>query len=99
MNSSSQSQSTACPVIEDTNIGNRWMVLIFNNNTTSFDAVVQVLMRATGCNYQEASIEAWEAHTFGKASVHFDARESCERVAMIISTVGVQTEVCREWES
>ena len=49
----------------------RWMVVIFNNDHTSMDDVVSVLMQATGCDEQEAYIEMWEAHTFGKAPVHF----------------------------
>ena len=59
----------------------RWMTLIFNNERNSMDEVVDVLMRATGCDEDEAAIEAWEAHTYGKAPVHFAAREECGRVA------------------
>jgi ATP-dependent Clp protease adapter protein ClpS len=74
------------------------MVVIFNNDTNSMEDVVEVLMRATGCDIQEAYIETWEAHTFGKAPVHFSAREECEEAAAEISAIGVKTEVCPEWE-
>ncbi|MCU0316739.1 MAG: ATP-dependent Clp protease adaptor ClpS [Fimbriimonadaceae bacterium] len=75
----------------------RYMVVIFNNDTTEMDDVVCILMEATGCDVEEAYIEMWEAHHFGKAPVHFDGKEECERAAKIINRVGVETVVCREW--
>jgi ATP-dependent Clp protease adaptor protein ClpS len=75
----------------------RWMVVIFNNATNSMDEVIDILMEATGCDVTEAYIETWEAHTYGKASVHFSSHEECETVAAIISTIGVKTEVTKEW--
>jgi ATP-dependent Clp protease adapter protein ClpS len=76
----------------------RWMVVIFNNDYTPFDEVVEILMRSTGCGVQEAAIEAWEAHSFGKTPVHFSSKSECEIVAAMISTVGVKTEIAREWD-
>ncbi len=97
--------ATGLPVLEpqtteDTSTGgNRWMVVIYNNETNSMEEVLAVLMVATGCNIDEAYMEMWEAHTYGKASCHFSSdREECERVAATISCIGVHTEVAREWE-
>jgi ATP-dependent Clp protease adaptor protein ClpS len=73
------------------------MVLIYNNETNSMEEVVEVLMIATQCDYEEAVIEMWEAHTFGKAPVHFASKSECEEAAHIISSVGVKTEVAKEW--
>ncbi len=76
----------------------RWMVLIFNNETNSMDEVVDILMIATQCDLNEAMIETWEANAFGKAAVHFSTcRTECDAVAAIISSIGVKTEVAREW--
>ena len=75
----------------------RWMVVIFNNDTNSMDEVVEILVRATGCDLEEAAIEAWEAHTYGKAPVHFAAKAECDEAAAIIGTIGVKTEVAKEW--
>lgn len=74
------------------------MVLIYNNETNSMDEVVEILMVATGCDEEEAMIEMWEAHTFGKAPVHFSSRVVCDEIAKTISSVGIKTEVCPEWE-
>jgi ATP-dependent Clp protease adaptor protein ClpS len=76
----------------------RWMVVIFNNDHTPYDSVVRVLMLATNCDMREAYIETWEAHTFGRAAVHFADRAECLAAAAIINTVGVRTAVCPEWE-
>jgi ATP-dependent Clp protease adaptor protein ClpS len=85
--------------LEDTGQGlGRWMVVIFNNETNTFDEVMEILMRATGCDAEEAYMEMWEAHTYGKAPVHFAAQSECESVAGVIATIGVETSVCREWE-
>ena len=75
----------------------RWMVVIFNNDYTPFDVVILALVRATGCTMEEAEIEAWEAHTFGKAPVHFASKQECESAATVISSIGVKTEVAPEW--
>jgi len=76
----------------------RWMVTIYNNAHNSMDEVVEVLMLATGCDVQEAVIEMWEAHTFGKAPVHFAPKSVCDEAAATISSVGIKTEVSREWK-
>ena len=76
----------------------RWMVTIFNNDHNSQDEVIHTLILATQCARQEAEIEVWEAEAYGRAPVHFDARERCEEIASIISKIGVRTEVSREWE-
>ena len=87
------------PEVLDTGVGaGRWMVVIYNNDTNGFDEVIEILMRSTGCGIEEAYMETWEAHTYGKASVHFANRDECEIVAAMIATVGVKTQVTREWK-
>jgi ATP-dependent Clp protease adaptor protein ClpS len=73
------------------------MVVIFNNDHTPVDMVILALMRATSCGRHEAEMETWEAENFGKAPVHFAAKEECEQAAAIISSIGVKTEVSPEW--
>lgn len=76
----------------------RYAAIIFNNETNSFDEVIDAIMIATSCGLDEARIETWEAHTYGQAAVHFDSEAECMRVASMISTIGVRTEVRREWD-
>jgi ATP-dependent Clp protease adapter protein ClpS len=68
-------------------------VIIFNNDTNSFDEVIYILRLATGCSPEEAAMETWEAHHRGQAYVHFADRDECERVAAIIRSIGVRTVV------
>lgn len=75
----------------------RHMVVIFNNDHTPFDDVIDALVRSTGCDAEEAFIEAWEAHHYGQAPVHFAAEPECQTIAVQISTIGVRTEVRPEW--
>lgn len=76
----------------------RHMVVIFNDDHTEYEAVVTVLMQATGCDRQEAEMETWEAHHHGQAAVHFSSQSDCNEVATVISSIGVKTEVRREWD-
>lgn len=73
------------------------MTVIHNNEMNSIDEVVEILMLATGCDAQEAYLEMWEAHTFGKAPCHFAAQPECAEVATIIASIGVKAEVVPEW--
>jgi ATP-dependent Clp protease adaptor protein ClpS len=92
------SQTVVSPELADSGVSSDgWMVLIYNNDTNGMDEVMFILMEATGCTAEEAYIEMWEAHTYGKASVHYAGKETCDEVARIISSIGVQTQVVREW--
>jgi ATP-dependent Clp protease adaptor protein ClpS len=74
------------------------MAVIYNNETNTFDEVIEALMVATNCDLEEAQIETWEAHTFGKAPVHFDSRTTCEGVAAVLKSFGIRTDVEPEWK-
>lgn len=78
-------------------LADRHKVIIFNNDVTPYDLVVQVLIDATGCSIDEAMIETWEAHHFGKAEVHFAGEPACLAVAEFIKTFGIRAEVAKEW--
>lgn len=84
-------------LIESGTGSGRWMVVIYDNDTTALDDVINMLMRATGCTVEEACIETWEAQEYGKAPVHFAEQDECEIVAAMLGTIGVKTEVRREW--
>ena len=85
--------------IKDSSSGNgeRFGVIIFDNDTNTVDEVVAILLQATNCPVDEAVIEMWEAHTYGKSWVHFSSEEECNRVAEVIARIGVTTDVRKEW--
>jgi ATP-dependent Clp protease adaptor protein ClpS len=91
---------TKSKTIEQESItGGRFAAIIYNNNDTAFDEVIEIIMLATSCGVEEARIETWEAHTFGQAAVHFASETECARVAATIASIGVATEVRPEWEN
>lgn len=93
------SQTVVLPdLADDASIAGRWMTVIHNNETKSMDEVVEILMLATGCDEEEAGIEMWEAHTYGKAPVHFASRAECLNAAAIVASIGIRTEVSPEWD-
>ena len=92
-------QTLQAPEISDGATGRgRWMTVIFDNDHNSMDEVVEALIWATGCDEEEAGIEMWEAHTYGKAPVHFASEEECRTVATSIERAGIRTEVAPEWD-
>lgn len=87
------------PSLSDSAVSSgRYMVVIFDNDVTPIDMVIAILMESTGCDESEAFIECWEAQTFGKTSVHFSSQKECQEIANIISSIGVATEVRKEWD-
>jgi ATP-dependent Clp protease adapter protein ClpS len=85
-------------IIESGTGSGRWQVVIYNNDNTPYNEVIRILMSSTGCGLEEAAMEVWEAETYGKCPVHFSSRNECEIVAVMISSIGVKTEVSREWK-
>jgi len=69
------------------------VVIVYDNDYNTFDEVISILMQATGCSVQEASMETWEIHHLGKSVVHHGSRAECERAARIIATIGIRVEV------
>jgi ATP-dependent Clp protease adapter protein ClpS len=73
-----------------------YVVIVFNNDTNTYDEVMDILMRATGCTSEEAWIETWEVDNLGKSVVHHANQEECERAASVIRTIGIKVEVRQE---
>lgn len=73
-----------------------FIVIVYDNDVNTWDEVVTVLQRATGCTLEEAEIETWEVDNLGKSVVHHGSREECERAAGIIRTIGIRVEVAED---
>jgi ATP-dependent Clp protease adapter protein ClpS len=73
------------------------MTIIFNDDHTPIDLVVLTVIAATKCSVEEAEIETWEAHHYGKAPIHFSSESECDQVARVLQSIGVKTEVVPEW--
>lgn len=87
------------PLLDDetsSGFGHRWIVTVFNNETNSYQEVIDILMRATGCDEEEAWIETWEIDHLGRSVVHHAEEEECNRVGQVISQIGIHVEVSQE---
>ena len=73
-----------------------WVVLVHNNDTNTVEEVIKILMRATNCSKEEAYTETWEIHNLGKSVVHSASEEECKKVADVISSIGIKTDVYQE---
>ena len=77
------------------NISGPWIVILYNDDWHTFDDVIEILMKATGCTEQRAMEIAIEVHTKGRAICYDGSKEECERVASIIATIRLQVETDR----
>lgn len=73
-----------------------WLVTVFDNDTNTIEEVMLILMIATQCSQEEASIETWEIHHLGKSVVHHAGEAECRRVAEVIGTIGIEVTVTKD---
>ena len=82
------------PELDDVeNQTGEWMVIVFDNDKNTFDEVIGILQKATGCSLEEAQMETWEVHHVGRSIVHHADQEECQRVAAVIGTIGIKVVV------
>lgn len=69
-----------------------WVVVVYNNDSNTYEEVIVILMLATNCEVEEAYIEAWEIDHHGQCTVHRSSQEECEHAAEIIRSIGIRVE-------
>jgi ATP-dependent Clp protease adapter protein ClpS len=72
-----------------------YVVIVFNNDVNTYDEVILILQKATGCSLEEAEMETWEIDHTGRSFVHYGDQAECERAAAIIATIGIRVAVER----
>ena len=70
-----------------------WIVIVFNNDYNTWDEVIGILQKATGCSLEEAEMETWEIDNLGRSVVHHGVQDECDRAAAIIATIGIKVAV------
>ena len=76
--------------------GSGFLVIVYDNDKNTWDEVVTILQKATGCTLEEAEIETWDVDNLGKSVVHHAGQEECERAAGIIRSIGIRVEVVED---
>ena len=70
-----------------------WIVIVYDNDTNTYEQVINILIEATGCSLEEAELETWEVDHLGKSVVHHADKLECERAAAIIRRIGIEVAV------
>jgi ATP-dependent Clp protease adapter protein ClpS len=94
--SAAQTITRRLPELDDSPIAERtgeFIVIVFNNDYNTYDQVIRILQKATGCSLEEAEMETWEIDNTGRSVVHHGDRAECERAASIIATIGIKVAV------
>ena len=71
-----------------------WFVKVYDNDKNTYDEVISILVLATGCDEEEAYIEAWEIDHLGHSVVHISYEEECRLIAEVIEEIGIRVDVC-----
>jgi ATP-dependent Clp protease adapter protein ClpS len=92
--------TTATPDVETdvleettTRVDAPWRVLLFDDDTHTFDEVIVQLVRATGCSWERAETHAWTVHSRGKDTVFSGPFEQCFRVQQILNQIELITQL------
>jgi ATP-dependent Clp protease adapter protein ClpS len=80
--------------IEDiTSIMLPYKVLLFNDDNHTFDEVINQLIKALKCSFEEARGFAFEAHVKGKAVVYNGELSACLKVTSILEEIALHTQI------
>jgi ATP-dependent Clp protease adaptor protein ClpS len=76
-----------------TGLDQPWMVILFNDDYHTFDAVVDQVQKATGYDAGEAFRITFSAHTNGQAVAYVGAKPACEQVAAVLREIDLRVEL------
>ena len=70
-----------------TELGNPWQVVLFNDEVHSIDEVILQIQKATGYSLERAMDITLRVHNNGKAVVYIGSKEDCEKVAGVLNQI------------
>jgi ATP-dependent Clp protease adaptor protein ClpS len=89
-----QTQTRQEPEVDiGTGLHRPWVVLLFNDEFHTFDAVVAQVQKATGCSPGEAFQITYAAHTNGQAVAYVGEKPQCEEVAKVLREIDLHVEL------
>lgn len=78
---------------EEISVALPYKVVLFNDDWHSFDEVINQLIKAIKCSYEEARGFAFEAHVKGKAVVFNGELSKCLKVTSVLEEIGLHTQI------
>ena len=70
-----------------------WQVVLYNDETHSFQEVILQLQKAIGMSPEAAFEIAMTVHTRGNAICYQGTRSACDKVADVLREIGLHVEV------
>lgn len=68
-------------------------VILFNDEWHTFDEVIEQIIKATGCSYNQAESLTFEVHNMGKAAVFEGEFKDCLRVSSVLEEISLHTQI------
>ena len=78
---------------EETSIEIESRVILFNDDWHTFEEVIEQLIKAVDCSFDEARSYAFEVHVKGKAVVFTGDLQKCLRVSSILEEIALHTQI------
>jgi ATP-dependent Clp protease adapter protein ClpS len=80
-------------VTDGTATDNPSKVILFNDNTHTFEDVITQLQKAIGCSRDKGEALAWEVHTRGRACVYVGEMDECLRISGVLEEIALHTQI------
>ncbi len=77
----------------ETELGNPWQVVLFNDEVHTFEEVILQIQKATGYPLERAVEITFRVHRNGKAVVYIGPKDDCAKVAAILKQIRLLTQV------
>jgi ATP-dependent Clp protease adapter protein ClpS len=84
---------------EDTKVGFPCRVILFNDDWHTFDEVINQLIKAVNCSFDQARTYAFEVHVKGKAVVYNGILSECLRVSAVLEEIALHTQIISEGDT
>ncbi|MCL4547166.1 MAG: ATP-dependent Clp protease adaptor ClpS [Bacteroidetes bacterium] len=78
---------------EEVTVALPYKVVLFNDDWHSFDEVINQIVKAVKCSYEEARSFAFEAHVKGKAVVFNGELSKCLKVTSVLEEISLHTQI------
>jgi ATP-dependent Clp protease adaptor protein ClpS len=78
---------------EETSVEIESKVILFNDDWHTFEEVIEQLMKAVNCSFDQARSYAFEVHVKGKAVVFTGDLQKCLRVSSILEEIALHTQI------
>ena len=88
-----ESQQSEINTEETSNTDLSSRVILYNDDSHTFDEVIVQLIIAVNCTYEQARNFAFEVHVKGKAIVFYGSLNNCLKVSSVLEEIALHTQI------